>query len=248
VAAAAAELRRIEWRWIGNFVAGLAVPDVTPATLWSVLRNSITPLAIGVVATGLGALGAAMLTWPASVAFQLDAHRFTGERLTALGRARRWLLLAAAKLVALVCRAVPEVAWVVLLAVFFRLGVTPCVLAVALHTTGVLHRVFTETLDNLPYGELEKVGNGGRGQIFLYGGLPRAWPDWRTYVFFQFEVNVRAGVALGMVGAGGLGHAFAFSLDWRDYPTASTLLWAMVLLTVLIDRTSRRLQLRRREC
>ena len=68
------------------------------------------------------------------------------------------------------------------------------------------------------------------------------------HTFFQFEVNVRAGVALGIVGAGGLGHMFDFNLDWRQFSAASTYLWAMILLTVLIDRVSRRLQMRRLRC
>ena len=84
--------------------------------------------------------------------------------------------------------------------------------------------------------------------MFVYGALPRALPDWRTYAFFQFEVNVRIGVALGIVGAGGLGDRFESFLLFRHYDAASTYLGAMVLLTVIIDRSSRLLQMRRMKC
>jgi len=140
------------------------------------------------------------------------------------------------------------VAWVVLLAVFFRQGVTPCVIAVALHSTGVLQRVFTETVDNISYRGLERIGGACRPGIYLYGALPAAWPDWKTYAFFQFEVNVRIGVVLGWVGAGGLGDKFDSNLKWMELHQAATYLWAMVALTVVIDRTARWLQLRRRRC
>lgn len=248
LADAASELRRIEWGFIRDFVGGLAVPDLGLDTLSSVAWHSLTPLAIGVIATVMGMFGAALLAYPASIAFQLEAHRFTGERLRPVDRIWRWTAVVGAKLLALLMRGVPEVAWVVLLAVFFQSGITPCVLAIGLHSAGVLHRVYTETLDNVPYPRLEKVSNGCRSHVFLYGALPRAMADWRTYTFFQFEVNVRAGIALGLVGAGGLGHMFDFNLDWREYSTASSFLWAMVLLTVLIDRVSRRLQMRRLKC
>ncbi len=242
------ELARVELPFASDFVGRLLVPRFDRQMLDSVLHHSITPLALGLLATLIGGLGAALLTFPASVAFQIEAHRFTGERLSRIGLMRRWLLLIGARLLALVLRGVPEVAWVVILMVFFKQGITPCVIAVGLHSAGVLHRVFTETVDNVPYQQLERVSNGCRPHVFLYGALPRAFADWRTYVFFQFEVNVRIGIALGIVGAGGLGERFRTNLDYRQFDAASGFLWAMVLLTVLIDRTSRWLQLRRKRC
>ncbi|MCC7066790.1 MAG: phosphonate ABC transporter, permease protein PhnE, partial [Planctomycetes bacterium] len=59
---------------------------------------------------------------------------------------------------------------------------------------------------------------------------------------------MRIGIALGTVGAGGLGERFRGNLDWRQFHTASSFLWAMVLLTIVVDRLSRRLQLRRQRC
>ncbi|MFY9342710.1 MAG: ABC transporter permease subunit [Planctomycetota bacterium] len=244
----AGELRRIDWDFAGPYTAGLFVPDLSAATLAAAARQAVVPIAIGILATVLGGLAAAALAYPASVAFQLDAHRFVGENLPAGQRRWRWCAVVATRAFALFCRGVPEVAWVILLAVFFRIGVTPCVLAVAIHSCGVLHRVFTESLDNVAYHRLERIGGTCRAQVFLYGALPRAWPDWRTYAFFQFEVNMRIGVALGIVGAGGLGHAFKFNLDWRQHGAAATFLWTMIVLTVLVDRCSRWLQLRRNRC
>jgi phosphonate transport system permease protein len=122
------------------------------------------------------------------------------------------------------------------------------VLAIALHSTGVLLRVFAETIDNVPFRRLEQVSGASRPQIFLYGALPTAWPDAKTYALFQFEVNVRMGLVLGMIGAGGLGQAFDSNMHFGELHRASTYLWAMVLLTVLIDRSARWLQLRRNRC
>ncbi|MBL9076514.1 MAG: ABC transporter permease subunit [Planctomycetes bacterium] len=242
------ELARVEWAFVREFAAGLAVPDLSPATLRSVLGHCLVPLALGVTATALAAASAALLAFPGSVAFQLEAARFTGERLAPLARARRAALVVATRFTALVLRGIPEVAWVVLLAVFFRQGITPCVVAVALHGTGVLQRVFTETIDDLPYRTLEHGHGPARAQLFAWAAVPRALPDWRTYTFFQFEVNVRIGITLGLVGAGGLGDRFDSNLKFREFAVASTYLCAMVLLTVAIDRTSRWLQLRRQRC
>lgn len=242
------ELQRVEWGYISKYIGRLTVPDLSGERLLSAARHSLIPLGLGLLATALAAMVAAALAFPGSVAFQIEASRFTGERVAGVRRVLRWALLVTTRLLALVMRGIPEVAWVLLLMVFFKQGITPCVFAVALHSAGVLLRVFTETLDNVPYRRLEQVHGACRGHLFLYGALPRALSDWRTYAFFQFEVNVRIGIALGIVGAGGLGDRFQSNLSWRVFDGASTYLWAMVLLTVAIDRTSRLLQIRRLKC
>lgn len=241
------ELQRIEWSFVEPYTLGLFTPTSDPATWLSVARESLVPLSIAVLATLAGAASAGLLVFPASLAFQLDSARFTGERPPLPIRVSRLLMLLTARAIALVLRGVPEVGWLTMLAVVFRIGVTPCVLAIALHTAGVLHRVFTEAIDDVPYQQLERV-RASRAHTFAYGALPRAWANWRTYAFFQFEVNMRIGVALGIVGAGGLGHYFASNLEWRRHDVAAAYLFGMILLTVAVDRLSRWLQLQRNRC
>jgi phosphonate transport system permease protein len=243
------ELDRLEgdFAW-GYTKALLLTPDLSAIPV--AIRESFVPLAVALLTTVAATLLASALAFPASAAFQLQAGRFTGENLTPLRRALRLAQVVAARGVALVFRAVPEVAWLLILGAFFRQSLLAGVLAVTIHSTGVLLRVFVETVDNVPHRRLETVAGTCRPQMFLYGALPTAWADWRTYAFFQFEVNMRMGIVLGMIGAGGLGEAFDGNLRYGAdrLPRACTFLWAMVVLTVLIDRLSRRLQLVRRRC
>ena len=139
-------------------------------------------------------------------------------------------------------RGVPEVAWVWMLALFLLTGVEAALGALLLHSAGVLARVFTETVDNVPYDRLERVGAPSRGAAFLYGAVPLSRGDWRAYALFQLEANVRAGVVLGIVGVGGIGYLFRSSLANGAMGRASTFLLTIVLVTVAIDRLSRRLQ------
>jgi phosphonate transport system permease protein len=241
------ELGRIEGDFAYGYVRRLLLaPDLDAAGI-AVLAAGV-PLAVALLTTLAATALAGLLAYPASIAFQLSPHRFTGERPSPLRRAIRGLAVVSTRGFALLARAVPEVAWVLILGAFFRQGLLAGVIAVALHSTGVLLRVFAETIDNVPYRRLEQVAGTCRPQIFLYGALPTAWPDWKTYAFFQFEVNVRMGIVLGMVGAGGLGSAFDNNLRFAPLERAGTFLWTMILLTVLIDRVSRWLQMRRLKC
>lgn len=241
------QLERIESGFAWGYAQRLLLtPDLSAVPV--AVTESFVPLAVALLTTIGATLFASALAYPASIAFQLHADRFTGEHPSALRRAWRGTSVAAARGLALVFRAVPEVAWLLILGAFFRQGLLAGVLAVTLHSTGVLLRVFVETIDNVPYRRLEQASGACRPQIFLYGALPTAWADWKTYAFFQFEVNMRMGIVLGMVGAGGLGEAFDGNLRFDRIERACTFLWAMVLLTVLIDRCSRWLQLRRNRC
>lgn len=239
-----AELTRIEPGFAAGFARRLLLsPD--PTAIGVAMQESFVPLAVALLTTTAAVCLAGLLSHSASFAFQIAAGRFTGERLAASARPRRWLTLIAARGLGLLWRGVPEVAWLLILGAFFRQGLLAGVLAVTLHSSGVLLRVFVESIDNVPYERLERVTGAGRRQVFLYGAVPTAWPDWRTYAFFQFEVNVRMGIVLGMVGAGGLGEAFDGNVKFDRLERACTFLWAMILRTVVIDRVSRRLQLRR---
>jgi phosphonate transport system permease protein len=224
----------------------LFLPD--PTAVPSAIVQSFIPLAVGLLSTVAATVFAAALALPASFAFQIEAHRFTGEQRSLLRTMARGSILLAARAAALLWRGVPEIAWLLILAAFFRQGLLAGVLAVTVHSTGVLLRVFAETIDNVPYRQLELVPGGRRAITFAYAAVPVAWNDWKTYAFFQFEVNLRMGIVLGMVGVGGLGAMFDSNLKFYELNRASTYLWTMVLLTVALDRISRRLQLHRRRC
>lgn len=237
--------------WFEVVAAKYLVPDLSAPTVLGALESTLTPLSVAVIGTLLAVLGAMVLAYMGSVAYQLEPQRFTGERsmgpsaALALQRVGRGLVFGLGKLLALVMRSVPEVLWAIILIRLLSLGTLPAILAISLHSSGVLARVFTETVDNIPYRRLEQSSIGSRMGSFVMVAAPTCWRDWLTYAFFQFEVNVRMGVVLGLVGLSGLGMAFGEARQWAIWGQASTLLLVMVLLTTVIDRIARALRLGR---
>jgi phosphonate transport system permease protein len=233
------------WAEVGLRFGGLLRPDLSVLT--RALVSAALPLSMAWLGTLLATVLAAVLAYFASRTFQLKATGFTGEGMsTAQSLLRRACLLSARGL-AVITRAIPEVFWAILLVSFFYLGPLPGMLALAVHSTGVLARVFVESVDALPMRTLEVVhaASGSRARTFLYGAVPAVAPEWLAYAFYQFESNVRAGVVLGIVGAGGLGFLFSFELEFFRLERAATYLLVMVALAVLLDRLSRHLGLAR---
>ena len=213
--------------------------------VWRVVESAVIPLAIAVVGTVLGVAAAILLTYPHSASFQRHAARFSGETPAPWQRGLRALQLAAARATAVIARGVPEVMWAFLCIAFFGPGLVAGTLAIALHTLGVLTRVFGEAVDNQPLHRFEPTCGASRMRTYGLVAVPRVWRDWMTYSFFQFESNVRAAVVLGLIGVGGLGFQFSFNFEWFRFERAGTYLLMIVLLTVLIDRGSRSLKLSR---
>lgn len=213
--------------------------------VWRVVESAAIPLAIAVVGTILGVAGTILLTYAHSASFQLHAARFSGETPAAWQRALRALQFVVARLTAVVARGVPEVMWAFLCIAFFGPGLVAGTLAIALHTLGVMTRVFGEAVDNQPLRRFEPTCGASRAATYAVVAVPRVWRDWLTYSFFQFESNVRAAVVLGLIGVGGLGFQFSFNFEWFRFERAGTYLVMMVLLTAAIDRGSRGLKLSR---
>ena len=73
---------------------------------------------------------------------------------------------------------------------------------------------------------------------FLYGTLPEVMPQLLAYSLYRWEMNIRMAAILGFVGAGGLGQLLYFNLSLFKYAQASTVIVAMLLLSIAVDAAS----------
>jgi len=209
---------------MGRFVAELLSPATQPRFLARLWPATLETLAMSVVGTLLAAIFVLLLALPASkVSAQDPAH----------WRAPSRLLLNA-------LRSVPELMWAALLLIAAGLGPFAGTLALAIHTTGVLGRLFAEAIENAPEGPgfSLRMRGIGEGRVFLYATLPQVLPQLVSYTLYRWENNIRAAAVLGVVGAGGLGQMLAFHLGLFQMPQTSSVLVAMIVLVLLVDAAS----------
>lgn len=209
---------------MGRFLAEFMPPDTSPAFLRKVLGATLETLAMSALGTLLAAVGGLLLTVPASRTHPGDA---------APARAPARLLLNS-------LRAVPELVWASLLLISAGLGPLAGTLALGLHTTGVLGRLFAEAVENAPPGPAEALRTQGVGplRVFLYATLPQVLPQLISYTLYRWENNIRAAAVLGVVGAGGLGQMLAFHMGLFQMSKTATVLAAMVVLVAGVDAAS----------
>ena len=207
-----------------KFLAGFFPPELAPAFLAKTWNALLETLAMSALGTLLAAVLGLLLALPAA-----KVHRDDPARAKPLAR----LLLNA-------LRSVPELVWASLLLISAGLGPFPGTLALALHTTGVLGRLFAESIENAAPGPAFALRVRGIGElrVFLYATLPQIWPQVISYSLYRWENNIRAAAVLGVVGAGGLGQMLSYHLGLFQMRETSTVLLGMILLVALVDTLS----------
>lgn len=209
---------------MGRFLAELLQPETSPAFLQKLLFAALETLAMSALGTLLAVLLGLALAVPASKTFDGDPARW---------RTVTRLLLNA-------LRSIPELVWATLLLIAAGLGPFAGTLALGLHTSGVLGRLFAEAIENAPSGPgvALRVRGVAENRVFFYATLPQVLPQLISYTLYRWENNIRAAAVLGVVGAGGLGQMLAFHMGLFQMGETSSILIAMLLLVALVDGLS----------
>ena len=104
------------------------------------------------------------------------------------------------------CRAINELVFAVLFVVAVGLGPFAGVMALFIHNTGILAKLFSEAVEAFDPRPVEGIrATGASVQEIIYGVIPQVMPLWLSYGLYRFESNVRGATVLGIVGAGGIG-------------------------------------------
>jgi phosphonate transport system permease protein len=206
---------------MGAYAQRFLSPDLSASHLQAIGHGALETIAMSALGTLLAAVFGLLLALPA-------AGRFG------------WPLQSASRLVLNALRAVPELVWAALMVLAAGLGPNAGTLALALHTTGVLGRLFAEALENTPPEPAEaiRLQGGNAVSAFCYGSLPNLLPQLLAYILYRWENNIRMASVLGFVGAGGLGQMLYVSLSLFQEAQASTVILAMLLLVLAVDTLS----------
>ncbi|KAJ54278.1 phosphonate transporter [Actibacterium mucosum KCTC 23349] len=234
-----------DWRWIipagiprlGEFIVK-TIPSLSWDTLgadlgewfwrWKVWMNLlIETILIAFMATVFGVIGGFVLSFPAA--------RNLAPNKWSLWISRRYLEIA---------RTVPELVWALIFVFCFSVGPMAGVLAIGLHATGALGKLYSEVNENIDMRPLEgvKASGGTWFDQIRYGAVPQVLPNIISYTLLRFEINVRSSSIIGYVGAGGLGQEFREALSLQEYTDLSALFIIIFVTVIVIDFGSEKLR------
>jgi phosphonate transport system permease protein len=144
------------------------------------------------------------------------------------------------------CRSINEMVFALLFVVAVGLGPFAGVLALWVHTTGVLAKLYAEAVEAIDPQPVEGIRATGAHALeeIVYGVIPQVMPLWISYTLYRFESNIRSASVVGMVGAGGIGMVLWDVIRGFDYAQTAAVLLMLVVSVSLIDLLSAQLRKR----
>ena len=178
---------------------------------------------IAVIAAVVGCLLALPLTMLAS-------------RVTGVGRAT----YAVVRGFNAVVRSLPDIAWGLLAVAAVGTGAMAGIPALVMFNIGVMVKLASETVDAVDEGPIEAARASGATRVegAWHAMLPQILPNYLSYALYVFELNIRASVVIGLVGAGGIGNVINVQFARFAYGNLSTVIIVLFVVVFLIDRAS----------
>jgi phosphonate transport system permease protein len=141
-------------------------------------------------------------------------------------------------------RAINEMVFAMLFVVAVGLGPFAGVLALFVHTTGVLAKLFSEAVEAVDHRPIEGIRATGANwlQEVIFGVIPQVLPLWVSYSLYRFESNVRSATVLGIVGAGGIGVVLWEYIRGFYYGETAAVMLVVIASVILLDLLSQRLR------
>jgi len=141
-------------------------------------------------------------------------------------------------------RSINELVFAMLFVVAVGLGPFAGVLALWVHTTGILAKLFAEAVEAIDPHPVEGVrATGARGiEEIAYGVIPQVMPLWVSYSLYRFESNVRSASVIGLVGAGGIGQVLWEIIRSFQFQQTCAIMLVIVVTVTLIDAASQQLR------
>ncbi|GGA84347.1 phosphonate ABC transporter, permease protein PhnE [Ornithinibacillus halotolerans] len=209
----------------GNVISGLFQPN------WAATGDVALSMLETITIAFAGSLMAAILSIP--LAFLAANNMMGGKIGSAVGK---WILSAV--------RAFPDI----ILAILFVVAVGPNpfagVLAIAIGSTGMLGKMFSEIIESIDMDVVQAMQANGanRIQILFFAVMPQVIPEFLSYAIYRFEVDIRASSILGIVGAGGIGTMIFFASSNRDWSQMGTILLGIIIVVTIIDFASAKIR------
>lgn len=134
-------------------------------------------------------------------------------------------------------RSIPELIMGIIFVAMVGFGALPGVLAVGLHSVGMIGKFFAESIEHVDPKPIEAARAAGASplQVVFHAILPQVLPQLADTAIYRWEYNFRASTVLGAVGAGGIGFELIAALRILEYAQVSAILICILICVTMVD-------------
>lgn len=211
------------WQGMANFLSEAFPPDLSWEVLGPSLEATIVTLWIGLLGT--------TLSIPFAILLAVLGSNTTSPHP---------LVYQAARSVLSFFRAVPDIVFALIFVTAVGLGPFAGVLALICHNTGVMGKLWAESMEEIDQGPQEALRTAGANRIqqVAHATLPMVVPQFVGLLLYRFDVNVRSSLVLGLVGAGGIGLLINQAIKSFQFDEMLTHIIVVLVLIVVVDQVS----------
>jgi len=139
-----------------------------------------------------------------------------------------------------ILRAFEPVLLALLFVIMVGLGPFAGVMALGIHSVGMLGKLFSETIEGIDQGPVEAVlaSGGNRFQVMWYGILPQVAPQFLAFSIYRWDINIRMSIVLGIVGAGGIGYMLLQYMSLFQFGKLATAFLIILAAVTILDWAS----------
>ena len=139
-----------------------------------------------------------------------------------------------------ILRTLPDLFWAMLFATAVGFGPVAGALALSVFTIAVISKLWSESLEAIDMGlpEAIRAAGGSWVQMIQFGALPQALQTYVSYALYAFELNVRASMVLGLVGAGGIGMILETQRANFEYERVTMIILFVLVAVLIIEQLS----------
>ncbi|KUP05398.1 alkylphosphonate ABC transporter permease [Bacillus coahuilensis m2-6] len=143
-----------------------------------------------------------------------------------------------------ILRTIPDLVLAVLFVAIFGIGALPGIIALIIFSLGILAKLISETIEAIDMNPLQAMQASGANtiQTISFSVVPQVLPQFTSFVLYVFEINIRASVVLGLVGAGGIGQILDQQIKFYKYPNAMGIIIIIFALVVIIEYISSKIR------
>jgi phosphonate transport system permease protein len=198
---------------------------------WSIFPHLLKLMNETVEIALIGTLIAIIISFPLS---------FLAAKNLMLGTPQGRAVYALVRFIFNVLRAFEPVLLAVLFVLMVGIGPFPGVLALGLHSVGMLGKLFSEAIEGIDQGPVEAIQacGGNRFQVIWYGILPQVAPSFLALSIYRWDVNIRMSIVLGIVGAGGIGFMLLQYMNLLQYQKVATAFIIILVVVTALDYAS----------
>jgi len=206
------------WPAISQLSREMFPPDFSRYEKW--LRPLVDTLAMSIAGTAL------------AVVFSLPLALLAAGNTTPNG-----VLYQSARFLLNVLRSIPELIMGILFVAMVGFGALPGVLALGIHSIGMVGKFFAESIEHVDDKPIEAARAAGSTpfQVIWHAVLPQVMPQLADTTIYRWEYNFRASTVLGAVGAGGIGFELIAALRVLEYAQVSAILICILACVTVVD-------------